>query len=203
MSHPQVYRLQRRLLHAERLDEQLTPLIDKAVADLDLGTIVDVGGGSGTSRSLWPSTWTYVGIDPDERAVHFGQVDGNTERTVGSAADLPFPDGYADAVLMKEVSHHLDHATWKTTLAEIRRILKPGGTFVFLDGVWTRKRWISRFVWHFDVGRFPREAADIEADIATHFELEDLVRFSAIHRCIVLLARPRAATPAADSLSTS
>jgi SAM-dependent methyltransferase len=203
VSHPRVYRLQRRLLHAEKLDEQLTPLIDKAVGGAAVGTIVDVGGGSGTSRSLWPPTWTYIGIDPDERAVQFGQADENTERTVGSASNLPFPDGYADAVLMKEVSHHLDDETWDKTLEEIRRILKPGGTFVFLDGVWTRQRWISRLVWRFDVGRHPREAASIEADIAKHFELEDLARFAAIHHCIVLLARPRAATPAAGSVSTA
>jgi SAM-dependent methyltransferase len=191
VSNPQIYRLQRRLLHAERLDELLTPLIVKAVRGVSVGTVVDVGGGAGTSRSLWPDAWTYIDIDPDERAVNFGEVDGNTERAVGSASDLPFPDGFANAVLMKEVSHHLDDGTWEKTLAEIRRVLKPGGTFVFLDGVWTRQRWISRLVWHFDVGRFPREAGRIETDIARQFEVEDLERFAAIHRCIVLLARPR------------
>jgi SAM-dependent methyltransferase len=199
ISHPQIYRLQRRLLHAERLDQLLTPLIDKAVGRVSAGTVIDVGGGAGTSRSLWPEGWTYVGIDPDERAVNFGEVDGNTERAVGNASDLPFPDGFADAVLMKEVSHHLDDKTWEKTLAEIRRVLKPGGTFVFLDGVWTRQRWISRLVWHFDVGRFPREAGRIEADIAKQFEVEDLKRFAAIHRCVVLLARPRKVTAAAAS----
>jgi SAM-dependent methyltransferase len=162
--------------------------------------VVDVGGGSGTSRSLWPQEWTYIGVDPDERAVAFGHAGGNTERTVGNASDLPFPDGYADAVLMKEVSHHLDDATWEKTLAEITRILKPSGTFVFLDGVWTRRRWISRLVWRFDVGRHPREARQIEEDIARHYELEDLARFAAIHHCIVLLARPRAANTAAGSV---
>lgn len=203
VSHPRVYRLQRRLLHAEKLDEQLAPLIDKAVGGAALGTVVDVGGGSGVSRSLWPPTWTYIGIDPDERAVQFGQAGENTERTVGTASELPFPDGYADAVLMKEVSHHLDDVTWEKTLQEIRRILKPEGTFVFLDGVWTRQRWISRLVWRFDVGRHPREATRIEQDIATHFEVQDLARFAAIHRCIVLLARPRAANPAARSVSSA
>jgi SAM-dependent methyltransferase len=196
VSHPRIYRLQRRLLHAERLDQLLTPLIDNAVGGASVGTVIDVGGGAGTSRSLWPDAWTYIGIDPDERAVNFGEVDGNTERAVGSASDLPFPDGFADAILMKEVSHHLDDTTWEKTLAEIRRVLKPGGTFVFLDGVWTRRRWISRLVWRFDVGRFPREAGRIETDIAKQFEVKDLERFAAIHRCIVLLARPRKSTSA-------
>jgi SAM-dependent methyltransferase len=203
VSHPQVYRLQRRILHAERLDELLTPLIDKAVGGVTVGTVVDVGGGAGTSRSLWPDAWTYVGIDPDERAVNFGEVDDKTERAVGSASDLPFPDGFADAVLMKEVSHHLDDKTWEKTLAEIRRVLKPGGTFVFLDGVWTRQRWISRLVWHFDVGRHPREAGRLEADIAKQFEVEDLERFAAIHRCIVLLARPRLVTAATAAVTST
>lgn len=191
VSHPRVYKVQRRILGAERLERRLAPVIARAVGDQPTGTIVDVGGGTGRSRLLWPESWSYTSIDPDERAVHFGEIDGNAERSVGSASALPFPEHFADAVLMKEVSHHLDDETWSATLSEIRRILKPQGTFVFLDGVLTPRRWLSRLVWSFDVGRHPRQAAELERAIAGEFEITSIERFSEIHRCLVVLAQPR------------
>jgi SAM-dependent methyltransferase len=188
-SHPRVYEVQRRLLGADRLNARLTPLTARIAKGNPAGIIVDVGGGAGLSRSLWPEGWSYFSIDPDARAVNFREAGVKAERAVGDASDLPFPDGFADAVLMKEVSHHLDDETWMRTLSEVRRILKSDGYFVFLDGVLTPRRWLSLVFWRFDVGRYPRAANDLESAISSRFEMVSVERFAAIHRCILMLSR--------------
>jgi len=179
------------MLGGNRLEERLAPYTALAVQERPTGTVVDVGGGTGRSRSLWPDAWSYVSIDPDERAVHFGQVGAGTERAVGDASDLPFPDGFADAVLLKDVSHHLDGERWEKTLSEVHRVLKSDGYLVFLDGVWSPGRWVSRLAWRLDVGMYPRKATEIENAIAVHFDVSAVERFSAIHDCVMMLARPR------------
>ncbi|MDP3383468.1 MAG: class I SAM-dependent methyltransferase, partial [Phenylobacterium sp.] len=45
----------------------------------------------------------------------------------GDAYRLPFADGTFDAVICSEVLEHLDN--YFAALAEIRRVLKPGGVF--------------------------------------------------------------------------
>jgi SAM-dependent methyltransferase len=46
------------------------------------------------------------------------------------AKQLPFPDGYFDRVLMFDVVEHLYPWELELCLAEVRRVLKPGGAFI-------------------------------------------------------------------------
>jgi SAM-dependent methyltransferase len=55
-------------------------------------------------------------------------ADAATAFLVGDAYRLPFGDGAFDAVICSEVLEHL--VEYKDALAEIRRVLKPGGAFV-------------------------------------------------------------------------
>ncbi|MFZ5639679.1 MAG: class I SAM-dependent methyltransferase [Bacillota bacterium] len=53
-------------------------------------------------------------------------------RTVISVADnLPLPDAYFDAVVSCSLFHEIDNLAG--VFAEVRRVLKPGGKFVFSD----------------------------------------------------------------------
>lgn len=49
---------------------------------------------------------------------------------VGVMTELPFGDGAFDHVLSWNVIYHGDEAVLRTTIAEIARVLKPGGTFL-------------------------------------------------------------------------
>jgi ubiquinone/menaquinone biosynthesis C-methylase UbiE len=51
----------------------------------------------------------------------------------GSAAALPFPDGAFDVVVSNYCLHELSDADKRTALAEIRRVLRPGGRLAFGD----------------------------------------------------------------------
>ena len=55
----------------------------------------------------------------------------NIEFLVQDAAALPFPDGYFDAVFLFDVLLHIPE--WRRVIAEVYRVLKPGGVFSFTD----------------------------------------------------------------------
>ena len=59
---------------------------------------------------------------------------------------LPFPNSYADEILL---SHILEHLVYRTEfMIEISRILKPGGKFLIQDEIYNKKHYgdIEQFI---------------------------------------------------------
>jgi ubiquinone/menaquinone biosynthesis C-methylase UbiE len=126
--------------------QHLDELERAIVADALQGgeAIVEIGAGFGRLGGC------YVG---KYRTVHMVEPASNLReiaaRTYGNAAhyheasvyDLPFAEASCDAVLMVRVFHHLHEP--RAALEEIRRILKPGGRFVFN---YSNKRNLARIV---------------------------------------------------------
>ena len=83
-----------------------------------------------------------------------------------------------------------DDAIWPASLDEVNRVLKPEGEFVFLDGVWSKRRLISRLFWRLDAGQHPRTAEHLTADISSRFDVVDDEKFTLVHHAILLTARP-------------
>jgi SAM-dependent methyltransferase len=194
VSHPRVFQVQTALLGGNRLTESLLPLVSRATEGVSSGTVVDVGGGTASARSLWPAGWTYISLDPDQRLVTFDNSDNSDkamQRLVGDASRLALLDNSVDVVFMKNVSHHLDNTQWPNALTEIRRVLKPEGHFLFVDALWSQYRLISRLAWSVDAGRFPRVSEKVERAIADSFDVENVERLTLIHHCIMVTSRPR------------
>lgn len=189
ISQPAIYRFQTRLLGRKRLDAQLTQAISEIVAHQKIGIIIDVGGGTAQTRRIWPLSWTYISIDPDERMV---ELTGNDQidRRIGSASCLPLADKSADVVLLQNMSHHLDDDTWIAAIDEAFRVLKTSGKLVFMDAIICDTRWLSRLFWKFDAGHFPRRSEILERDISRRFTISDIRRFTMIHHVIVVTAIP-------------
>ena len=191
VSHPTVNRVQTRLLGRRRLEDHLRPVAGRTAEHRTTGVVVDVGGGTARSRAMWPAGWRYVSVDPDARVTTLEDRDGAVERVVGDAADLPLPDACASVVLMQCVSHHLDDDTWPAALDEAVRVLADDGHLVFLDGVWSDRRVVSRWFWRLDAGHHPRSADHLERSIGSRFDILDVDRFTLVHHSILVTARVR------------
>jgi SAM-dependent methyltransferase len=97
------------------------------------GRMLDVGCGSGQTmawfRGLHPG-WEAVGIDIAQEGLGAAQELGETI-LAASALQLPFPDASFDLVITLDVLQHLplDHGD-VAALAEIRRVIRPGGALL-------------------------------------------------------------------------
>lgn len=118
------------------------------LADLQPGeAVLDVGCGTGTlaieAQRGAGSTGRVVGIDPSEGQIARARVKAArrklpTEFQIGVIEQLAFPDQTFDVVLSSLMMHHLPASLKRQGLAEIVRVLKPGGRLVIAD--FTRKQ---------------------------------------------------------------
>jgi SAM-dependent methyltransferase len=104
--------------------------VDWIVSRCGLGpgrTVLDVGAGTGKlTRLLVPSGARVVAVEPiDEMRA----LIGDCEAVAATAEDLPFPDGFADAITVAQAFHWFDH---DRALPELHRVLKPEGALVLV-----------------------------------------------------------------------
>jgi len=113
-------------------EEQILPL---AAEHLTGATeVLDVGCGEGQLARLaaqLPGVRRVVGLDPTWNQLAVAAERGGPPRYVRAGAHrLPFPDGAFDAVLACLVFEHIEDVDG--ALAEVGRVLRPGGRFVFM-----------------------------------------------------------------------
>jgi SAM-dependent methyltransferase len=71
-----------------------------------------------------------VGVDAEPRAVEKArELFPELEFVVADVAALPFEDASFDKAVAADLVEHLDDATFDRMLGELRRVLRPGGTF--------------------------------------------------------------------------
>ena len=122
---------------AQMLESDLLPWVS-SVADLG-PDVLEVGPGPGLTTDLLrarASRVTAVEVDPELAAQLARRLDGtNVDVVHGDAACTGFPDGRFSAVACFYVLHHIDSADVQDqVLAELLRVLRPGGTLVGADG---------------------------------------------------------------------
>ena len=111
-------------------EEQILPLVTEHLAGRRL--VLDVGCGEGQlARRAAAGGSAVVGLDPIEAQVDLARARGGGPTYVrGEAVDLPFGDGRFDAVIACLVFEHLEEPD--DAIAEVARVLAPGGRFLFM-----------------------------------------------------------------------
>lgn len=101
--------------------------------------VLEVGCGTGNLAVMaarrHPST-TVVAVDPGPRALARARRKspaGEVTFVHGYGQALPHPEGSFDHVLCAFVLHHLSPEAKRGALAEVRRVLRPGGTLHLVD----------------------------------------------------------------------
>lgn len=106
-------------------------------ADLAGKRVLEVSCGHGGGASYLVRTFhpaSYVGLDLNPAAIDFCRrhhVLPALEFVQGDAEKLPFDDESFDVVLNVEASHSYPH--FSTFLAEVARVLRPGGVLLYAD----------------------------------------------------------------------
>jgi demethylmenaquinone methyltransferase/2-methoxy-6-polyprenyl-1,4-benzoquinol methylase/phosphoethanolamine N-methyltransferase len=103
--------------------------------------VLDVGCGTGRlafgAREQAPGAEIY-GIDASPEMIEVARRKARGKKAdvdfrTAVIEDLPFADGELDLVLSGFMLHHLPEDVKKSGIAEVARVLKPGGRFVAVD----------------------------------------------------------------------
>ncbi|MEX1252744.1 MAG: class I SAM-dependent methyltransferase [Dehalococcoidia bacterium] len=133
-------RIEKFFVNSERRQRSRVALAQKLLAGVPLDgvtEVLEVGCGMGTvARHLAESyrfNVTGIDIDPDQITLAKQRSAGidNPRFLEADVTKLPFEDHHFDVVLSFMVMHHVDG--WSAALSEIRRVLKPGGNFIYAD----------------------------------------------------------------------
>ena len=89
--------------------------------------ILDAGCGTGGNLAWLGRFGTAYGVDLSPLAVEFCARRDLATVSRASVLDLPYPDATFDVVTSFDVIYHLQVADDVAALAEMRRVLKPGG----------------------------------------------------------------------------
>src|SRR5262245_53117810 len=94
----------------------------------DARLVVELGAGTGKlTRAVSSLGVRVVAVEPDPRMLAVLR-EGGLDGVEGSAEEIPFADGEADAVVAGSCIHWFD---LEQAVPEIHRVLRPGGRFAF------------------------------------------------------------------------
>jgi SAM-dependent methyltransferase len=132
---------------AEHVLDLIAPAVSAALVARSAPTMLDVGTGTGTlaiaALERWPALEA-TGVDPSSGMLDLAdraaadrlapEVRGRYRTEVGWADELPFADGAFDLAVSSFVLQLVPRRS--AALREIRRVLRPGGTFAWV--AWLR-----------------------------------------------------------------
>lgn len=126
----------------------LAELRDELLADLH-GSVVEVGCGNGMNFKHYPDSVTKVhAVEPEPhlRALALGAAEKaivDITVTGGTGDALPLDDESVDAAVLCMVLCSVPDP--RAAVAELRRVVRPGGTLVFLEHCASERPGIARF----------------------------------------------------------
>ena len=125
-----------RLIHFGMRQKQLAPMREQLVTETR-GRVLEIGIGSGLNLPFYPRELDILlGLDPSRELLqiakrHSSWVHFPVELSEGRAEDIPLDDGAVDHVVMSWTLCSV--ADPPRVLAEVRRVLRPGGSLLFVE----------------------------------------------------------------------
>lgn len=116
----------------DRILERAAPSADDRALDVGSGTGLLALALAPRCRAVWAIDIAPAMVE-HLRVVVAGKGLGNVHPLVASAATLPLEDGSVELVVSNYCFHHLNEGEKRQAMAEVLRVLRPGGRFVFGD----------------------------------------------------------------------
>jgi SAM-dependent methyltransferase len=105
----------------------ISPLVRSALAGTATPRILDCGCGTGANLELLGRFGRAAGFDLSESGPHIAREAGRTAVVRATVTAAPFPSGAFDLVTSFDVIYALDPRDEAAAVAELYRLLKPGG----------------------------------------------------------------------------
>ena len=142
-SRPTFWNLFRRILefnfHEEKrvIGRELLPHAREAQREGRRPRVLDLGCGTGELAPIFlQSGYSYTGIDiAPERIAYARKTYPQGRFHVMDAGALRYPDGYFDQILVTGVLHHLSDDEVRRIVAEMGRVLRPGGRALVMEDI--------------------------------------------------------------------
>ncbi len=108
----------------------VAPLVERAVQGVAHPTLLDCGCGTGHNVAWLARFGSAAGFDLNWSGLVAGHRAGRRGLARGSVAAAPFQSSRFDVVTSFDVLYMLDDETERRALAEMHRLLRPGGALV-------------------------------------------------------------------------
>ena len=105
----------------------VTPLLQRAAAGRTAPRLLDCGCGTGANVELLDRFGRAYGFDLSEVGLRLGRDAGRTRLARATVTAVPFPSGSFDIVTSFDVLYSLQDRDEMLAIAEMFRLLKPGG----------------------------------------------------------------------------
>ena len=171
---------------ANRYSVQLYHAVVNGV-NLESRRVLEVGSGRGGGAAYikrYQNPAAMVGVDFSAKAIalcnELYHIDG-LSFVQGDAEDLPFDDGAFDVVINVESSHC--YGSVDAFLAQVRRVLRPGGYFLYADFRDQEKL----AAWRQQIGNsglMPVSETDITANVVAALDADDERKTRLIHQLV-------------------
>jgi SAM-dependent methyltransferase len=160
-------------------------LLARAITGLAPGRAIDIGAaGGGNTRVLREHGWDAVALEYGADGAAVAHERGLATLR-GDATNLPLADDSLDLVIAFDVLEHLQDDD--AAVAEVRRILRPGGTYLVAVPADPRL-WSSHDVAVDHVRRYTREGL-VELLERGGFEVADVKSWNVLLRPVVAMRR--------------
>jgi ubiquinone/menaquinone biosynthesis C-methylase UbiE len=142
-------RLHRWLCRSERWRSTVAERLPWAIGDTDLGpNVLEIGPGPGLTTDLLRTSvprLTALEIDPTlANSLSLRLKGSNVQVVEGDATEMPFGDSEFSGAVSFTMLHHVPSRELQNkVLAEVFRVLKPGGLFVGSDSL---QSWFMRII---------------------------------------------------------
>ena len=169
--------------------EQCIERISMQTVSIGAKTVIDVGGGTGNLRRVWPADCVYVCMD-----IEMPKLQGFRSKVpaglavLSDAARMSIATGCADVVMLAAVMHHLTDSMLDQVFEETLRVLKSGGCLVFFDPVLNRDLWAGRMLWRLDRGSYPREVEELRKLLGAKFDVIHWEKYAVYHEYVFGIA---------------
>jgi ubiquinone/menaquinone biosynthesis C-methylase UbiE len=180
-AHPWIYDRIQIMAGREKVLEKML----RQTTGLSAQTVVDVGGGTGQWRRLWPVRIRYICLDiemPKLQGFRYKVPAGLA--VLSDASQMPIATRSVDVVVCVAVLHHLTDTMLELVFDEALRVLKADGHFILLDAVFNLNLWSGRVLWRLDRGSNPRTAEDLRQHMESRFKIIHWEKFAIYHEYV-------------------